>query len=237
VTGAPARALGAVLFDLDGLLIDSEPLWFAVETDVMARLGGRWTAADQQALLGGALENSVRYLLDRAAIPADPAQVAEWMTGGIEAQVRDHGVTVMPGAETLVAEVAAAGLPYALVTSSQRRFAEAVLARTGLRFPVVVSGNDVRRGKPDPEPYLLAARRLGVPPPWCLVLEDSITGVSAAEAAGCAVVAVPTLRPIEPRPGRLVLPSLSGVSLGSLRAAYAKAAAQAHRARAAERAG
>ena len=145
--------------------------------------------------------------------------------GGIVGQVRERGVTVMPGAAGLVAEVAAAGLPYALVTSSQRRFVDAVLARTGLRFPVVVCGSDVRRGKPDPEPYLLAARRLGVPPGRCLALEDSITGVRAAEAAGCVVVAVPTLRPIEPRPGRLVLPSLRGVGLGRLRSAWADAAA------------
>jgi beta-phosphoglucomutase-like phosphatase (HAD superfamily) len=126
----------------------------------------------------------------------------------------------MPGAAELVAEVEAAGLPYALVTSSQRRFVDAVLSRIGLRFPVVVSANDVTRGKPDPEPYLLAARRLGADPGRCVVLEDSITGVTAAEAAGCLVVAVPTLRTIEPRPGRLVVRSLSDISLGWLRAAW-----------------
>ena len=210
----------AVLFDMDGLLVDSEPLWFEVETDVMTRLGGTWTAADQQALLGSALPNSVRYFLERAQRPADPAEVAEWMMGGIVAKVRERGVTIMPGAAELVAEVEAAGLPYALVTSSQRRFVDAVLSRIGLRFPVVVSANDVTRGKPDPEPYLLAARRLGADPGRCVVLEDSITGVTAAEAAGCLVVAVPTLRTIEPRPGRLVVRSLSDISLGWLRAAW-----------------
>ena len=215
----------AVLFDMDGLLIDSEPLWFEVETQVMARLGGQWSEADQEELLGSSLDNAVSYFLARAAVPADPAEVAEWLMGGIVGQVRERGVTVMPGAAGLVAEVAAAGLPYALVTSSQRRFVDAVLARTGLRFPVVVCGSDVRCGKPDPEPYLLAARRLGVPPGRCLALEDSITGVRAAEAAGCVVVAVPTLRPIEPRPGRLVLPSLRGVGLARLRSAWADAAA------------
>jgi beta-phosphoglucomutase-like phosphatase (HAD superfamily) len=117
--------------------------------------------------------------------------------------------------------VAASGLPYALVTSSQRRFVDAVLARTGLRFPVVVCGSDVTQGKPDPEPYLLATERLGVPPGQCLVLEDSITGVTAAEAAGCFVVAVPTLGGIEPRPGRWVRPSLRGVDVPWLRAAWA----------------
>ena len=206
---------------MDGLLIDSEPLWFQVETDVMTRLGGTWTEADQQELLGSSLANSVRYFLERAKAPADPAQIAEWMIGGIVAKVRERGVTIMPGAAELVAEVEAAGLPYALVTSSQRRLVDAVLARTGLRFPVVVCANDVTYGKPDPESYLLAAKRLGAEPGRCLVLEDSITGVTAAEAAGCQVVAVPTLRPIEPRPGRRVVRSLRGISLGWLRAAWA----------------
>jgi HAD superfamily hydrolase (TIGR01509 family) len=211
----------AVLFDMDGLLVDSEPLWFEVETDVMGRLGGTWTEADQQALLGSTLPNSVRYFLERARVPADPAEVAEWMIGGIVAKVREHGVTIMPGAAELVAEVEVAGLPYALVTSSQRRFVDGVLSRIGLRFPVLVCANDVTRGKPDPEPYLLAAQRLGADPRRCLVLEDSITGVTAAEAAGCRVVAVPTLRDIEPRPGRLVVRSLHDVSLPWLRAAWA----------------
>jgi HAD superfamily hydrolase (TIGR01509 family) len=210
----------AVLFDMDGLLVDSEPLWFEVETDVMTRLGGTWTAADQQALLGSALPDSVRYFLERAQLPADPAEVAEWMMGGIVAKVGERGVTIMPGAAELVAEVEAAGLPYALVTSSQRRFVDAVLSRIGLRFPVLVCANDVTRGKPDPEPYLLAAQRLGADPGRCVALEDSLTGVTAAEAAGCLVVAVPTLRAIEPRPGRLVVHSLSDISLGWLRAAW-----------------
>ena len=211
----------AVLFDMDGLLVDSEPLWFGVETDVMIRLGGTWTEADQQELLGSSLPNAVRYFLERASAPADPAQIAEWMVDGIVAKVSERGVTIMPGAAELVAEVEAAGLPYALVTSSQRRFVDAVLARTGLRFPVVVCANDVTHGKPDPESYLLAAGRLGAEPGRCLVLEDSITGVTAAEAAGCQVVAVPTLRAIEPHPGRRVVGSLRDINLGWLRAAWA----------------
>ena len=219
-------SLQAVLFDMDGLLIDSEPLWFEVETDVMTRLGGTWTPADQEALLGSSLDNAVRYFLERARVPADPAEVGEWMLGGIVAKVRDHGVRIMPGAADLVAAVAAAGLPYALVTSSQRRFVDAVLDRTGLRFPAVVTGTDVTRSKPDPEPYLLAAGRLDVPPSQCLVLEDSITGVTAAEAAGCFVVAVPTLNHIEPRPGRWVRQSLPGIDVDWLRDAWA----QGHRA-------
>jgi HAD superfamily hydrolase (TIGR01509 family) len=213
--------LRAVLFDMDGLIIDSEPLWFEVESDVMTRLGGVWTPADQEALLGSSLDLAVRYFLERARVPADPAEVGEWMIGGIVAKIMEHGVKIMPGAAELVAAVADAGLPYALVTSSQRRFVDAVLARTGLEFPVVVTGSDVTRGKPDPEPYLLAARRLGVPPGQCLVLEDSLTGVTAAEAAGCFVVAVPTLGGIEPRPGRWVRPTLEGTDVAWLRRAWA----------------
>ncbi len=216
------ESLRAVLFDMDGLLIDSEPLWFEVETDVMTRLGGTWSPADQEALLGSSLDRSVRYFMERAKVPADPAEVGEWMVGGIVAKVLEHGVKVMPGAMELVAAVAASGLPYALVTSSQRRFVDAVLARTGLRFPVVVTGSDVSRGKPDPEPYLLATRRLEVAPAGCLVLEDSITGVAAAEAAGCFVVAVPTLGGIEPGPGRWVRTSLRGVDIAWLRDAWAE---------------
>ena len=210
------------MFDMDGLLIDSEPLWFEVETDVMTRLGGTWSPADQEALLGSSLDRSVRYFMERAKVPADRAQVGDWMVGGIVAKVLEHGVKVMPGAMELVAAVAASGLPYALVTSSQRRFVDAVLARTGLRFPVVVTGSDVSRGKPDPEPYLLASRRLEVAPAGCLVLEDSITGVTAAEAAGCFVVAVPTLGGIEPGPGRWVRTSLRGVDIAWLRDAWAE---------------
>jgi len=219
----PSGAAGprAILFDMDGLLVDSEPLWFEVETEVMARLGGSWTEADQRELLGSSLSNSVRYFMERARVAADPAEVAEWMIGGIVAKVRERGVTIMPGAAELVTEVEAAGLPYALVTSSQRRFVDAVLSRIGLRFPVVVCANDVTRGKPDPEPYLLAAQRLGADPRRCLVLEDSVTGVTAAEAAGCRVVAVPTLNAIAPRPGRLVVRSLRDIDLGWLRAAWA----------------
>ncbi|HEY2521636.1 MAG TPA: HAD family phosphatase [Streptosporangiaceae bacterium] len=215
-------SLQAVLFDMDGLLIDSEPLWFEVETEVMTRLGGTWTESDQEALLGSSLDRSIRYFLERARVPADPAEIGEWMVGGIVAKVLEGGVKIMPGAAGLVAAVAASGLPYALVTSSQRRFVDAVLTRTGLRFPVAVTGTDVTRSKPDPEPYLLAASRLAVPPGRCLVLEDSITGVTAAEAAGCFVVAVPTLGGIEPRPGRWVRRSLAGMDVAWLRQAWAE---------------
>jgi len=205
----------AVLFDMDGLLIDSEPLWLAAETAVMARLGGQpWTQQDQHELLGGSLKKTVRYLLAKATRPQPPHVVADWLMSGIEERVRRDGVPLRPGAGELLAEVAAAGLPYALVTSSERGFMDAVLASTGLRFDVTVCADDVTVTKPDPEPYLLAAKLLGIDPARCAVLEDSPNGVASAEAAGCRVFAVPSLVPIPAAPGRTVVRSLLDLRAG-----------------------
>jgi HAD superfamily hydrolase (TIGR01509 family) len=207
-----------VLFDMDGLLVDTEPLWFETEIEVMARLGAPWTKQDQAALLGGSMERSIGYLLARATRPAPPAEVERWLLEGMLNRVEAGRATVLPGARELLAEVTAAGLPAALVTSSLRRFAEAVLASTGLRFAVTVCGEDVSATKPDPAPYQLAAKLLDVEPARCAALEDSPNGVASATAAGCLVVAVPSFSAIPAAPGRLVVGSLSDVSLGTLRA-------------------
>jgi HAD superfamily hydrolase (TIGR01509 family) len=207
-----------VLFDMDGLLVDTEPLWFETEAEVMARLGAPWTKQDQEQLLGGSMDNTVGYLLARATRPVPPADVARWMTEGMLRRAAEGRVIVRPGARELLNEVAATGIPFALVTGSQRPFTEAVLASTGFRFPVTVTGDDVARTKPDPEPYLLAAKLLDADPEQCVALEDSPNGVASATSAGCLVVAVPTLLAIPPAPRRLVVPSLSGITLATLRA-------------------
>ena len=202
---------------MDGLLVDTEPLWLETETEVMARLGGAaWTEADQQQLLGGSMERTVAHLLAKAKRPVPPERVEQWMADGMLERVAAGRVIVRPGARELLAEVAAAAIAHALVTSSQRTFTEAVLASTGLRFPVVVTGDDVTAHKPDPQPYRLAARWLGVDPGRCVALEDSPNGVASATAAGCRVIAVPSLLPIEPAPGRVVVQSLSEVNLKRL---------------------
>jgi HAD superfamily hydrolase (TIGR01509 family) len=213
VTGA----LQAVLLDLDGLLVDSEPLWFEVERSVMARLGGQWGPVDQHALIGGSLERTVTYLLAKAPQPlrARPDEVARWLLDGMTELMLTRGVPVQPGARELLAEVAGAGIPHALVTSSARQIMLAALAVTGMRFPVTVCGEDVHRTKPDPEPYLCAAARLGVPPGGCVVCEDSPSGVAAARAAGCPVIAVPSV-PIPATPGLVTVKSLTVVDLGML---------------------
>jgi HAD superfamily hydrolase (TIGR01509 family) len=213
----PGSELQAVLFDMDGLLVDTEPLWFEVENEVMARLGGGWSEADQQALVGGSLDRSLDYLLARAQRPQPREVVARWLTGGMVRLLASRQVRVLPGAGELLAEVIAAGLPYALVTSSEREIMDAVTAQLGVRFPVTVCAQDVRHGKPDPEPYLLAAATLAADPACCVALEDSPNGVSSAQAAGCQVVAVPGLVPIPPAAGRLVVSSLAEIDLARLR--------------------
>ncbi len=236
------QPLDAALFDMDGLLVDTEPLWFEAERTVMTRMGGRWGAEDQYQLLGGSLKRTVSYMLGRVAADGaarsgaatgqpggelpTPQMVGEWLMTAMTELMLTRGVTVLPGAPELLAEVAAAGLPRALVTSSQRRIMDTVLAVTGLKFPVTVCGEDVARTKPDPEPYLRAASLLGVDPAHCAALEDSPSGVAAAAAAGCAVIMVPSLPASPPpgvaaRPGLLVAGSLREISLGRLEAAVA----------------
>jgi HAD superfamily hydrolase (TIGR01509 family) len=205
------------LFDMDGLLVDTEPLWLETETEVMKRLGARWTPQDQEALLGGSMARTVGYLLAKATRPAPPRTVERWMMAGMLERVRAGRVEVRPGARELLAQVAAAGVPSALVTSSQRPFAEAVLASTQMAFPATVCAEDVTATKPDPEPYVLAVKLLDADPARCVVLEDSPNGVASATAAGCRVVAVPSLVPIPPAPGRLVVRSLLDVTLSTLR--------------------
>ena len=203
---------------MDGLLVDTEPLWFETEIEVMARLGAPWTKEDQKQLLGGSMPRTVRYLLSKAAQPATPQDVERWMMEGMLNRAAAGRVEVLPGARELLAEVAAAGIPLALVTSSLRLLADAVLSGAGLAFPVTVTGDDVPVTKPDPAPYLLAAKLLDVDPARCVALEDSPNGTASATAAGCRVLAVPSFVDIPPAPGRLVVRSLRDVTVDTLRA-------------------
>lgn len=207
----------AVFFDMDGLLVDTEKVWLAVETEVAERLGGSWGPEHSERLVGGSLAATAAYLVRVTGTTATPAEVAELLLEGVLRRLA-QGVAPMPGALELLAEVRRAGVPAGLVTSSVRPIADAVLAAVGrARFDTVVTGDEVARPKPDPEPYLTAARRLGVDPGRCVALEDSPNGVTAATAAGCRVVAVPSVLPIPSAPGRLVVPSLRDVSLDTLR--------------------
>lgn len=216
--------MDAVLFDMDGLLVDSEKIWFQVESEVMERLGGDWGPADQERLVGGSMPSTVAYMLTASGASAHPDDVAAWMLEGMTHRLAG-GVEMMPGAAELLAAVRRAGLPTALVTSSVRPIAEACLKGIGRdNFDHVVTGDDVMRTKPHPEPYLTAARLLDVAAARCVALEDSPNGVTAATAAGCRVVAVPSVLPIPAAPGRLVVNSLHEVDVDVLRALAARGA-------------
>jgi HAD superfamily hydrolase (TIGR01509 family) len=209
-------SIDAVMFDMDGLLVDSEPLWYIAESTVMARLGGTWAPADQHALVGGSMASTVGYLLARSARPAEPATVARWLRAEMVELVRTRPLPALPGVLSLLAEVRTAGLPHALVTSSEPGVVDAILGRLDIRFDVVVCAADVVQAKPDPEGYRLSAAKLGADPRRCIALEDSPNGVAAAEAAGLRVIAVPSVVPIPERPGRVVLSTLAGVTLARL---------------------
>lgn len=207
----------AVLFDMDGLLIDSERVWLEVESQVMEWLGGEWSPAHQERLVGGSVDIAAAYMLELTGADASPEEVARRMVDGMAERLGAY-VPMMPGAKELLGEIRAAGVAAALVSSSHRRLIEPVLDAIGREyFALSVAGDEVSRTKPDPEPYLTAAARLGADPGRCVVLEDSPNGVAAGEAAGCATVAVPGVLPIGPAPGRTVVASLREVSLPMLR--------------------
>ena len=221
------RSLQAAFFDMDGLLVDTEPLWFEVEHAVMSKLGGNWTPQDQQALVGGSLQRSVDYLLSRASRAASHDEVAGWLIGGMTDLLAEREAAMMPGASELLGQVAAAGIPRILVTSSERVIMHAVLAslaRYDIAFTATVSGADVRHPKPHPEPYLRAAALIGADPRMCVALEDSPNGVASALAAGCVTVAVPGVAHVQPRSGLTIVASLAEVDLDLLDALVARSA-------------
>ena len=147
----------------------------------------------------------------------DPADLQRRLEESVEQRIAEAGIQLRPGAQELLSFVNEAGLPCALVTSSDRARTEEVLDVLGREwFAATVTADDVERHKPDPLPYLTAAASLGVAAPDCLAIEDSLAGVRAAEAAGCTTIAVPQLQPIPAAPGRLILDSLYAVLAAEL---------------------
>jgi HAD superfamily hydrolase (TIGR01509 family) len=211
----------AVFFDMDGLLIDSEPTWFQAEVDLVARFGFELGPEHYPHVLGKPIEASTAYLIELCGVPISQQEFEDGIELAMIDRLRD-GVPMMPGAKALLVELEAAGVPIALVSASSRRVVEACLPAIGAdHFRFTVSGDDVERGKPDPAPYLSAASRMGVDPAHCVVLEDSPTGVAAAHAAGCRIIAVPHAVHIEERERVTVLKSLEHVSHATLRGLFA----------------
>jgi HAD superfamily hydrolase (TIGR01509 family) len=219
------QVLQAVLFDMDGLLVDSERLWYETEVEIMAGLGGTWGPEHQESLVGGSIDSTVAHMLSLTGPVAAPEDVARGLMEGMAERLRAN-VPLMPGAKELLDEVREAGVPSALVSSTHRRLMEYALDGIGRdRLTITVAGDEVAHTKPHPEPYLTAARRLGADPRRCVALEDSPNGTASATAAGCHVVAVPSVVPIPAAPGRTVVSSLREVDLAWLRALVADRAA------------
>ena len=206
---------------MDGLLIDTEPIWFEVETQLLAEQGAPWSPADHGELVGTSAAFASAFLSRRLAGRLSPQEVAATILARM-AERLSLTPPLQPGTSQLVKELDHAGVPRALVSSSARILVDAVLEGLApLTFEVVVTGDDVQHTKPHPEPYQTAAMLLGVDPARCVALEDSPTGVASATAAGAMVVAVPSVAAIAPAQRRVVVPSLEAVDLAFLRGLFA----------------
>lgn len=220
-SAAPADRLpapAAVLWDMDGTIVDSEPYWIATETALAAEHGGTWTHEQALGMVGKPIAHTATHLRD-LGVPVTVEEIADELVRRVAERIRTDGAPWRPGARELLRAVGEAGVPSALVTSSYREMADAVLETmpAGI-FAAVVTGDEVTHSKPHPEPYLTAARMLGVDIRRCVALEDSPSGLASAEASGAASVAIPLMVKIPPAPGRTVLPSLEGVTLDDLAA-------------------
>lgn len=216
----PSVLPAAVLFDMDGLLIDTEPLWFEVETQILAELGAAWEHGDHAALVGSSLVVASNFISNRAGGAMTPQQISVQLLLRMRERL-SHGPVLQPGVVALIEELDMAGVPRALVSSSFRVLVDAALEGVApLKFDTVVAGDEVSNAKPHPEPYLLGAHRLGVEPSQCVAFEDSPSGADSASAAGCFVVAVPSVAPIQPNNRRIVVPSIAGIDLAFLRSLF-----------------
>lgn len=186
----------AVLFDMDGTLVDTEPMWLAAETELMARYDYEWTVRDQANCLGGPLDRVGEYMFGLAGRIESPEYFTQTLISLTRGHLRD-GATLMEGTQELMSLCRSMNLPMALVSASPRVLVDAVIENLEVNhFAITISADDVANVKPDPEGYLAAAKALGVAMEKCLILEDSATGVTAAHASGGLVVAIPHLVPI-----------------------------------------
>ncbi|CAB4726783.1 unannotated protein [freshwater metagenome] len=206
-SGLPA----AVLWDMDGTLVDTEPYWIATEMAMAQKYGATWTHEQALQLVGNDLLESGRVIKGAMGLSQSPAEVVEELLDGVVARV-EEAVPWRPGAVELLAALGEAEVPCALVTMSYERFVTPILRRLPAgTFPVVVTGEKVSRGKPHPEPYLTAAAALGLDPADCVAIEDSGTGATSAEAAGCAVLVVQNHVPVPDGPRRVFRETLAGL--------------------------
>jgi HAD superfamily hydrolase (TIGR01509 family) len=202
-----------VLFDMDGLLIDSEPLWTIAEVELMRALGGEWNASTKSKIVGRHVDDSALVFLELTGSDKSQQWVIDFMVRRV-AELFHAQLPLLPGVTALLDELCRRGVPMAIASASPRILVDAALDDIGAdKFAFTDAGDEVSAPKPDPEAYLKAAAAIGVDPARCIVIEDSPPGVAAGEAAGAVVVAVPSVSPIPPAPRRYVLDSLEGIDV------------------------
>ena len=206
----------AVFFDMDGLMVDSEPEWFQSEVEVTSPFGYTWLEVDQIACLGGPLSKVGQYMFDKCGQQRSPEYFTQALIDTQVARMRGNTPT-MPGAMELVRELQSHGIKTALVSASPRNIVDAVLDNVGHDlFPFSISADDVQNTKPDPEGYLKAASMSGSEITNCLIFEDSLTGMNAAIASGAYLIGVPHLVTIEESERVRVIKSLEQISYAKL---------------------
>jgi HAD superfamily hydrolase (TIGR01509 family) len=207
----------AVLWDMDGTLIDSEPHWMRSERELAARHDAEWTDEDGKSLVGLSLKASSKIFKDKLGLKMSSDEVIQALTTSVSEGLKKE-IIWRPGAKELLKQLRRNGVKTALVTMSLRSMALQVVEAIEFdAFDIVVAGDDVIHGKPHAEPYLKAASLLGVDPKDCVAFEDSISGILSAEAAGTKAVGIPNVMMIPAREDRILWDTLEGKTLKDLR--------------------
>lgn len=199
----------AVLWDMDGTLVDTEPFWMAGETALANEHGAEWSETDALALVGSGLLEAAEYIRARIDSDLQPEAIVERLVAGVAAEL-SAGLPWQPGALELIEEFRDRGVPQALVTMSYRPVAQPII--DAVSFDAVVTGDLGLPAKPNPAPYLHAAELLGVDARDCWAVEDSPTGADSANAAGCFVIGVPHAVDVPPAQNRVVVSTLAGLA-------------------------
>ena len=208
----------AVLWDMDGTLVDSEPYWIAEEFALVESFGGQWSMEHAHHLVGSALLTGAAYIIEKSPVTLTPEEVVARLVGGVAQRLRAE-VPWRPGGHELLQQVREAGIPCALVTMSYRELADILVESMGDDLvQVIVTGEDVSDGKPHPEPYLRAAELLGVDPGDCIAIEDSRTGALSSTAAGVPTVVIPHVVAVPQVPGAVHHDTLEGLTPADLMA-------------------
>ena len=215
----------AVLWDYDGTLVDTQPIWLQVEQDIVASHGCVWTDEMAARVVGCSGTESAAMLASVIGKPdVNVADLDTLRSSMVAQRVAAKDLVFLPGVEALLDSCFELGIPCVLVSASPRFVLDAGMSRMPSHwFSATISGDEISKQKPDPQGYLLAASLLGVRPEDCLVIEDSVPGCTAGRSSGAAVLAIPNMTPLDPCPGQVVRESLADVSVDDLAHIYAEA--------------